>query len=43
MWYPNTLLGMVFFYLSYKSKELRKFHFGMGCVNLALGYWIGTL
>lgn len=43
MWWPSTILGLVFFYLSYKSAELRRFFFVMGCINLALGYWIGTL
>lgn len=39
----NIVLGGVFFYLSYKSKELKKFYFVLGCMNLALGYWISTL
>ena len=43
MWWPNTLSGIVMFYLSYKGRELKLFYFVMGLVNLGLGYWIGSL
>ncbi len=43
MWWPNTLLGIGMFYMSYRVRQWRLFYFVMGCVNLALGYWAGSL
>jgi hypothetical protein len=44
MWWPSTALGVMFFYMSYKRMYgLREFFLVMGCINLALGYWLGNL